>query len=285
MQLLRYSLAATAAATIFSAVVFVALESRAEGAAEDWPLEELAEPSGIVFHPLRGSLFVCSDEGDVAEVSLDGKLLTRGSIGGDLEAITVHPVTGRLFVVREGHEILLEFRPEDFKLTRRWNIQRGFGERPEYLARGGNGIEGLTFVADQAHPEGGRFFAVNQDDPPVLVELAVPLESMEGKFGEATVRAAYEVETSPLSGLLWHEPAGAFVVPSAPFKQALVLDRKGRILRRVTLPGIMQEGIAAVPGGAFVLVQDIGGLVKWSPAGDPFSGGPDNRKDTGGEED
>jgi hypothetical protein len=32
----------------------------------------------------------------------------------------------------------------------------------------------------------------------------------------------------------------------------------------------MQEGIARLPDGSFVIVQDTGGLLKWKPPSDPF---------------
>jgi len=237
----------------------------------EWPLSDFKEPSGIVYHPGRRSLFVCGDEGDVGEVSLDGKLLRSARVEGDLEAITVVPETGLLYVVREGHEILLELRPDDFKLTRRFNIQRRYHDDDDYLQRGGNGIEGLTFVSDPSHPEGGRFFAVNQDDPPALIELAVPLRSLEGKFGEATLTSSRELSVRPLSGLLWLEDQDLFLIPSALWKAVYVVTEKGVRVGTVPVPGLMQEGIARLPDGAFVIVQDVGGLIKWTPESDPFA--------------
>jgi len=236
----------------------------------EWPVADFKEPSGIVYHPGRDTLFVCGDQGDIGEISLDGRLLASAHIGGDLEAITVAPATGLLYVVREGHEILLELRPDDFKLTRRFNIQRGFRGDAEYLKRGGNGIEGLTFVPDAKHAEDGRFFAVNEDDPPVLIELAVPLRSMSGKFGEARVTASHGLSVRPLSGLLWLTDARKFLISSALWKAVYVFDEAGRREASVPVPGLMQEGIARLPDGSFVIVQDVGGLIKWSPESDPF---------------
>ncbi len=236
----------------------------------EWPVEEFKEPSGIVYHPTRRTLFVCGDEGDVGEISLDGKLLRSVAIGGDLEAITVAPDTGLLYIVREGHEILLELSASDLKLTRRFNIQREYGGDAEYLKRGGNGIEGLTFVPDETHAEGGRFFAVNQDDPAALVELAVPLRSMKGKFGEARIVRAHDLSVRPLSGLLWVEKSRKFLIPSALWKAVYVVGEDGRREATIPVPGLMQEGISQLPDGGFVIVQDVGGLIKWTPESDPF---------------
>lgn len=237
----------------------------------EWELADFKEPSGIVYHPGRRTLFVCGDEGDVGEVSLEGKLLRSARVEGDLEAITVVPETGLLYVVREGHEILLELRPQDFKLTRRFNIQRDFAGDDEFLKRGGNGIEGLTFVPDADHPEGGRFFAVNEDDPPVLIALDVPLRSLEGKFGEARVANSYNLSVRPLSGLLWLEDTRRFLVASSLWRAVYVVTDKGVRLATIPVPGLMQEGLARLPDGSFVIVQDVGGLIKWTPESDPFA--------------
>jgi hypothetical protein len=143
----------------------------------EWSLPGLPEPSGVVYHAKRDSLFVVSDDGTIGEVSLDGKVRATRALGGDLEGITYDPGTGNLYVVREGHEIIFEVDPNGFVIRRRFTIDRYFEGDADFLERGGDGIEGLTFVPDPDHPEGGRFFAVNQFDPPALVELAVPLRT------------------------------------------------------------------------------------------------------------
>jgi hypothetical protein len=33
----------------------------------------------------------------------------------------------------------------------------------------------------------------------------------------------------------------------------------------------MQEGLALLPDGSFVIAQDTGGLVRWKPTADPFA--------------
>src|SRR5262245_38032339 len=52
---------------------------------EEWALPNLPEPSGIAYYSPRKSLLVVGDEGDIAEVSTEGKLLRIRHIGGDLE--------------------------------------------------------------------------------------------------------------------------------------------------------------------------------------------------------
>jgi len=249
------------------------------GTTVDWPAKRLTEPSGIVFHPIRKTLFAVGDEGDVAELDLNGNVLNLKRVKGDLEAITCDPATGLLYVVREGHEIILELSPTDFKMLRRFDIDRTYNGDPNYIQRGGDGIEGLTFVPDGANPEGGRFFAVNQYDPPVLVELHVPLKTSKERFDKATVVAAYDIPGAPLSDVMWDDVHHDFLIVSALWRSVYVVDRKGKVRRSVHLPGFMQEGLTRLPGGAFAIAQDTGGLIEWKPVSDPFA--PETKQDVG----
>jgi len=126
-------------------------------------------------------------------------------------------------------------------------------------------------VPDSSHPEGGRFFAVNQFDPAVLIELHLPIRSSSEKFETATIVGAQTVEASPLSSLEWSDELGAFLISSSLWRSVYVIDKTGRNRRRVRVPGLMQEGITRLPGGGFIIAQDTGGLIKWIPAVDPFA--------------
>ena len=147
---------------------------------------------------------------------------------------------------------------------------RTFEGIANYLERGSDGIEGITFRPDKSHPEGGRFFAVNQFDPPVLVELAVPVRTSEEQFETATIVSAQRVKSAPLSDVLWYPPVDGFLITSALWRSVYVTDSHGIRRRSVRIPGFMQEGIAVLPDGAIVIVQDTGGLLKWMPDHDPF---------------
>ncbi len=238
-----------------------------------WGISDFREPSGIVYDSSRNTLFVIGDEGDIGEVSIDGKLLRSSHLGGDFEGVTQDPSSHLLYVLREGHELIYEVRPEDFSITRRFTIDRAFAGDPNYLQRGGDGIEGITFVPDASSQEGGRFFAVNQFDPPALVELAVPIRSSTAKFATATVLSVRAVEAAPLSDVVWDGAIKGFVVPSALWRKAYVTDAAGQYLHSVRLPALMPEGIAFLPGGKIVIAQDSGGLVLWTPPVDPFAAG------------
>lgn len=260
-------------AVLLLAPLVVALKLGASDAdSVEWPIPEFAEPSGIVYHPARKSLFIVGDEGDIGEVTLDGQLLRQAHLGGDLEGVTVDPSTGHLYVAREGHEVIFEVRADDFRLLRRFTIDRSFQGDPNYLKRGGDGIEGITFVPDAGDPEGGKLWAVNQYDPPVLIRLGVAIRTSTEKFQSARVEQAVPVDSAPLSGVTWNAASREFFIVSALWRKAVVVDASGKTLRSVRIPGFMPEGMTRLPDGRFVIAQDSGGLLLWSPPSDPFRG-------------
>lgn len=239
------------------------------------------EPSGLVYHAGRRTLFVVGDEGDVGEVSLDGRLLRSVHLGGDLESITINPASGLLYVAREGAEVVLELAPDELAVRRRFAIDRSFQGNPDFLKRGGDGIEGLAFVPDAKLPAGGSLWAVNQYDPPVLVQLDVPPPAPtaaaakakpSGSWQDARILRAVPVDAAPLSDLAWDAARRRFLVVSALWKRVSVLDAEGRLLGSVHIPGFLPEGVVVLPDGRVVIAQDSGGLLAWRPDGDPFAG-------------
>ena len=74
------------------------------------------EPSGIVFHPKRGSLFVVGDEGDLCEIRPDGTPIVKSKRirNADFEGITCDPSTGLLYVAVERERKILELNPGRF---------------------------------------------------------------------------------------------------------------------------------------------------------------------------
>ncbi|MFT4571679.1 MAG: hypothetical protein ACI8TX_000240 [Hyphomicrobiaceae bacterium] len=236
----------------------------------EWKLENFPEPSAVVFHPLRGSLFAVGDEGDLAELSLDGEILRMVHLGGDLEGIAVDPVSGNLYVLREGHEIISEVAPVSLEIKRRFSVDRTYKANPNFLKRGGDGLEGLTYVADPIHPEGGRFYAVNQYDPPVLVELALPLRSSSKKFEVAKIVAAWTVDAPPLSDVTWDPASQSFLIVSALSRKVHLVGKNGDLRGVVRAPGFMVEGLSLLPDGRIVIAQDTGGMLLWSPGESPF---------------
>lgn len=230
---------------------------------------QIAEPSGITYHPTRRSLFLADDSGSVHEVSLEGRLIqSRGFNERDIEGITVNPDTGLLYAAVEDDEAILELDPKDLALQREFRIGRNYkGE--QLLKKGGMGIEAIAFVPDASHPEGGTFWVGNQsfslkakDEPSVVCEVVVPLRSATAKQSDGAIIRAYKMDFIDISGLAYDTQGDFLVLISDTTNLLVELKREGTILRQYLLPGDEQEGIVLDGLGYMYLAQENGEIIK-----------------------
>ena len=227
------------------------------------------DPSGIVFHPGRGTLFVVGDEGDICEIHTDGTLVKQNRIRrADFEGIACDPSTGLLYIAIEGEEKIIEVDPEDFGVLREFVIDRKF-RGALVLKAGGQGIEALTFLPDSNHPEGGTFFVTNQcfdlnneEDPSAIFELAVPLRSGSASDTVAKIVRYFSLGVIDLSGLFYDEKTSHVYVISDAANTLFEITREGKILQTYAFPGDNQEGIAMDANGFLYIAQDSGGIIK-----------------------
>ena len=230
---------------------------------------QIAEPSGITYHPTRRSLFLADDSGSVHEVSLEGRLIqSKGLNERDIEGITVNPGTGLLYAAVEDDEVILELDPENLTIQREFRIGRSYkGEL--LLRKGGMGIEAIAFVPDASHPEGGTFWVGNQsfslkakDEPSVVCEVVVPLRSATAKQSDGAIIRAYKMNFIDISGLAYDAQADLLVLISDTTNLLVELKREGTILRQYLLPGDEQEGIVLDGLGYMYLAQENGEIIK-----------------------
>ena len=227
------------------------------------------EPSGIVFHHQRGTLFVAGDNGDLCEIGTDGELVRRRHVrdtNADFEGITYDPSTSRVYVVVEEPPLLLEVDPDDLTVRREIPIARQLGERT-VLAAGGQGLEGLTFVPEEGHPHGGRFYVTNQsfdltstDDVSALIELAVPLRD-PGQITAVPV-AVHSLGIVDLAGLQYDAARERFLVVSDGTNTISLVSLTGQVQACMALPAQTQEGVTLDSEGHLYIAQDSGGIIK-----------------------
>jgi uncharacterized protein YjiK len=231
---------------------------------------DLKEPSGIIFHPGRGTLFVIGDKGHLSELQTDGVRLKQERLGKeDTEDITYDPVTGNLYVVVEGADVILEVDPEAFKVIQQIPLERSF-EGQVLLPPSGNGVEGLAFAPDESREGGGTFFLANQtnnpEEPSLILEIEVtaPPNPPLGKIVNH-----FSIPVTDLSGLYYDQPHDRLLVISDDNNVLLHLSRTGEILDSYALPGEHQEGITLDAGGFLYIAEDADNLVdkfKWNEA-------------------
>ncbi len=227
------------------------------------------EPSGVVFHSQRGTLFVVGDNGDICEIKTDGTMVKQKRIRrADFEGVTYNPATGLLYVAVEGEEKIIELNPDSFEVLREFSIARTFGERT-LLKAGGQGIEAITFVPDSNHPEGGTFYVANQsfslenqEDVSAILEIEVPLKSKSQASGSAKIVKYFCPGVIDLSGLHFDKRTGHLFVISDATNGVFELTTAGELLSSWALPGENQEGIAVDDEGFLYIAQDSGGVIK-----------------------
>jgi len=243
---------------------------------------EFNEPSGIVYHTGRDSLFVVGDAGDLCEIRTDGALVKQARLrsewpGSDFEGVTYDPTTGLVYVAVEGAEQILEVNPDTFEVLREFSIEREF-EGVEILKPGGQGIEGITFIPDPVHPEGGTFYVSNQgfeffpaEDPSVIVEVVAPLRTSSEKQAPAKIVRALHVGVPDIAGFHYDAASGHMYIVSDGANALFEITRDGDVLRGWAFPGDNQEGIAFDPDWNVYIAQDSGGILKlkWKRGGKP----------------
>lgn len=226
------------------------------------------EPSGIVYHPERGTLFAVGDEGDICEIQTDGTLVKQKLIRhADFEGITVDPSTGLLYIAIEGEEKIIEVNPENFNVLREFSINRYF-EGKLVLKAGGQGIEAITFVPDQNHPEGGTFYVANQgfdlnstDDPSAIFEIEIPLKTNPlAKTGNIT--KYFCIGAIDLSGLYYDNSGKYLIIISDSANLIYKVTLEGDVVKSYQLPGDNQEGITFDNSEFMYIAQDSGGIIK-----------------------
>jgi uncharacterized protein YjiK len=224
------------------------------------------EPSGLCFHPSRGTLFVVSDEGEIAEIGKDGTPVFRMEIPGDLEGVTVNPETGLLYLVKEGDDIILEFDPETKEITRTFPLNRTYHGNPDFIekriGRYDNGIESIAFVRDDKHPEGGTFFIGNQWDPPCVMEVHIPLKSSHKEEEEARILRVLPLRLDDPAALYFDSRTGLLNVANDADNILVEITLEGKIIREYAFVGDNQEGIAIDDEGYLYIAQDTGGILK-----------------------
>jgi len=226
----------------------------------------IVQPSGICFHPVRKTFFVVSDEGEIFEMRTDGTAVFSQKAPGDLEDVTVDPRTGLLYVVVEGEDVILEFDPDKRAVTRRFAVNRGFEGNPNFLQkqtdRYDNGIESLVFVPDDGHPEGGTFYAGNQEDPPCIMELFVPLRAGGKDAPEARILRVLPFKMDDPSGLAY-DPLNKHLYAVSDADNIFVeITLEGKLVGEYAFPGNDQEGFAWDDEGYLYITQDSGGIIK-----------------------
>lgn len=224
------------------------------------------EASGLTWHAGREILFIVTDEGRVLEVGRDGTVVHDQEFPGmNFEGITSNPQSGMLYAAIEGRDRIVEIDPDSLAILREFAVSRKLdGEK--VITGGKEGFEGIEFVPDASHPDGGTFFVVNQAtgggtkrEPSAILEVDLPLHLTLPPDGKKLLKGEIlRGFVSPflgLSGIHFDHGSGHLFAISDTEDRLLETTLEGKIIRTSVLPGQNQEGVAMVDGD-FLIVQD-----------------------------
>jgi len=234
---------------------------------------KLPEPSGVVVHPERGTVFVVGDRGHIAELSPDGEVLQKRRLKHhpDLEGVTVGP-GGLVYAVVETPPKILEIDPDTLEVRRSFKVKRKVDGKKVIAKHDNEGLEGITYSAKEK-----AFFAVNQSRPPVIVRLDLPLGDPDGgkariaeviDLRDVVTEEASDVTIDPETGhFLVTEARGGKNLPGASWGRGVLheLSRDGTLLATHHLPGKRPEGLAFDAEGRAFIAQDKGRLLRVDP--------------------
>ena len=112
------------------------------GKSTKYTISGLDELSGLCLSENQDFLWAVGDEGDLAKVSFEGKVLSIVHIGGDAEAISRHPVTGDLLIGLEPDGVGIVKGPDfNSHVSTLFSLEKAKGY-------GNAGVEGLTYYKD-----------------------------------------------------------------------------------------------------------------------------------------
>jgi uncharacterized protein YjiK len=230
-------------------------------------LQGFNDPSGICFHSKRRTLFIVGNSGEIGEMTTQGQWIKRkrGEVKWDFEGITHDPATGYLYIVEEGADRIWELNPETLDVIRRFTVPRKL-DGQTVMASSGQGLEGITFIPDRRHPEGGTFYVANQsfdldngEDISAIFELDVPLRS---KRSGVQIRSHSRPGIIDLSGLYYDRHFNCILAISDSTNTVLEYSREHVMVQMLAFPGDDQEGITVDDQRHVYIAQDSGGILK-----------------------
>jgi uncharacterized protein YjiK len=223
------------------------------GAATRIPVPGVAEPSGLAFHPTLESWFVVGDEGTLAELDDDGRVVRVDKVPGNLEGVAVHGPSGRLLLLAERTSEIVVWDPVAHREERRIRLDRAaLLGRAEGDAN--NGFEGIAF---REQGETGTLYLAHQRAPAMVVVLTLDLARVGAVLGAEAVSGRWPLAgRGDVTDLTYAGEIDRLLVLADKKDLLLVIGPDGHVQAEVAVPGRQQEGVAVGPDGALWLADD-----------------------------
>ena len=227
------------------------------GTAERITSVGVKEPSGIAFYPPTGHLFVVGDEGLLAELDGNGKVLKTTKIEAQIEDVTVHTPSGMLILVSESRSELILYDPAKGQEMKRWPLDLDSMLGTTVTDRN-QGFEGLAFRPDATQPGGGVFYLTHQRAPSMVIGLVFDPSAPVRRLGADTVVSRWSLSYEDLTAVAWSEKLSRLLVLADAKDRLLVIrPEDGAVESELPIPGQQQEGLAIDASGALWIADDL----------------------------
>ncbi len=223
--------------------------------------KEIREPSGISYHPQKKCLIVVGDEGQIAEVSLSGDVISLRNLGGDLEGVTVDVDHSVVYVIEEKLEAIKVVDMKTFGTIDTLPLgqiveQSGFFRSPK------DSFEGIAYESIEGS-DGGILWLGYQKNPAALFPL-----KLEGNPIRVKAQAPIKVDLPEISGLCIDPRNGNLWIVCDSEDACFQVSKDGEILSKKKIGGDNQEGVIVLPNGDWWFADDAGGIFKMVFSGD-----------------
>ncbi|GCD79681.1 SdiA-regulated domain-containing protein [Schleiferia thermophila] len=193
---------------------------------------EVSEPSDLVYYPENNSFFIVSDNGELYETSLNGKILRKAPIDGvDFEAITL--VDNYLYVVEERHRNVLKIDPKSLEVVQTIYIPYAGGRNKSF--------ESIAYIPDME-----KFILITEKDPIIIMEF----DQNFNKINMTRFTGARDISSATYHlGYLYFlsdEDRTIFKIKPTNYD----------ILKAWKIPVINPEGIVVMPDHTFRILSD-----------------------------
>jgi len=226
------------------------------------------EPSGIAYHPGRKTLFVVCDNGPLAEITPEGRLVNFWeSRYLDREAVAYCCVTGTIFVWNNSRKRIEEFDPARGEYVRRFDASAIVGTKKDE-----SNTEALTFIPEPDDPEGG-YFLLGQKGRRIVHRLRLSIRSggerieLLGTFDLPPSKRRIRDGRMPLLSDLYYDPGERLLYALfSPGSTLAVMTLDGRLVGEwAPVPASAPEGICLDADGNLYIAEDNRGRDRSRP--------------------
>lgn len=190
---------------IFSSIILIFLlgcgDENSKKIEKTGTIASIKEASGICYVAETDTLFVVGDNGFVYEIDKNGLRLNekdlRWTDNNDFEGIAYDDQRDLLYIALEGVDNILVL-DRDLNYLREINIKRQDDSGRDILAKGDEGLEGITVYDGAVYLSNQSFDKLPKSDPSVLIKL----DSVDSD--KASIEEVIDTGYENISGMTFH---------------------------------------------------------------------------------